>query len=165
MNNDTLVQLAAAQALYHELGRMVRTGDPDNLRGRADALLADGVTDRIKLSINGKSVGTLSARWSKPRRYLRVDDREAFADWCMEDGSRHVRQWIAEGMRGSLADYCMTAIVTDGEVPAGCELVDEPEHMDGTVIRGCKLDDVADALGQHDLMQAGIFALTGEVRP
>lgn len=162
MNNDTLVQLAAAQALYHELGRMVRTGDPDNLRGRADALLADGVTDRIKLSINGRSVGTLSARWSKPRRYLRVDDREAFAEWCTGDGIAYTRQWIAGGMRGSLADYCMTAIVTDGVIPDGCELVDEPEHLDGTVIRGCKLEDVADALG-HDLIQAGIFALTGEV--
>lgn len=164
MNNDTLAQLAAAQALYHELGRMVRTGDPDNLRGRADALLADGVTDRIKLSINGRSVGTLSARWSKPRRYLRVDDREAFADWCVGDGAEYVRQWIEGGMRGSLPDSCMTAVVVDGEIPDGCELVEEPERMDGTVIRGCKLDDVADAMG-HDLMQAGIFALTGEVGP
>lgn len=164
MNNDTLAQLAAAQALYHELGRMVRTGDPGNLRGRADALLADGVTDRIKLSINGRSVGTLSARWSKPRRYLRCYDWEEYADWCAGDGLPYVHQYVADGMRGSLLDYCMTAIVTDGEVPAGCELVDEPEHLDGTVIRGCKLEDVADALG-HDLIQAGIFALTGEVGP
>lgn len=162
MNGNELGQLAVAQALYHELGRMVRTGDPDNLRGRADALLEDGVVDRVKLKVNGKGVGTLSARWAHARTYLRVEDRERFADWCTGDGIAYTRQWIVEGMRGSLADYCTSVLVTDGEIPDGCEVVEEPERMDGTVIRGCKPDDVAEALGLN-LPQATVYALTGEV--
>lgn len=162
MDNDVLGQLAVAQALYREFGRMVKTGEPDNLRGRADALLADGVVDRVKLKVNGKSVGTLSARWEHARTYLRVEDREAFADWCVGDGSAYTREWIVRGMRGSIADFCTSALVTDGEIPDGCEVVEEPERLVGTVLRGCDAEDIADALGMN-LPQATVYALTGEV--
>lgn len=158
---DELGQLAVAQALYNELGRMVRTGDPGNLRGRCDAYLADGITDRINVSVGGERVGTLSAKWSKPRLTVRVTDRAAFADWVCEDGLGYLREWIAGGMRGSLADFCATALVTDGEVPAGCEAVEEPERFDGTVLR-IDSEKVAAAFGRN-LAAATVYALTGDV--
>lgn len=157
---DELSQLAVAQALYQELGRTVRTGDPGNLRGRCDAYLADGITDRLNVSIGGERVGSLSARWSKARTYLRVTDRSAFADWCCDDGIGYVREWIAGGMRGSLADYCAAAIIADGEVPAGCEAVEEPERFDGTVLR-VDSEKVAAAFGRN-IAAATVYALTGD---
>ena len=144
---NELERLAVAQALYHELGRAVRTGDPGNLRGKADAMLADGTVDRVRLQVNGKSVGTLSARWAHARRTLEVTDREAFADYALGEGIALTREWIAQGMRGSLADFHASALIVDGVVPDGCEVVEEPERLDGTVIRGCRMDDVLDAYG------------------
>ncbi len=162
MQSNELGQLAMAQALYHELGRAIKTGDPDNLRGHADALLADGTVDRVRLQINGKSVGTLSARWKKERTYLAVADSEKFAAWLAGDGFGYLREWCARGCKGDIVELCASALVTAGEIPDGCRVEHEDERMDGTVLKGCKMEDVVDAFAGN-LPQAVVYALTGSV--
>jgi hypothetical protein len=163
-NSEILGQLAMAQALYHELGRMVKTGDPENLRGRADAMLDDGVVDKLNLRINGKSVGTLSNRYSTPETFLVVEDAEKFAAWLAGDGFGYLREWVARGCKGDILKLCASALVADGEIPDGCRAVESGAYRIGTVIKGCKADEVAAAFAGN-LPQAVVYALTGEVEP
>ena len=161
-NDEILGQLAMAQALYHELGRAIKTGDPDNLRGKADAILDDGVVDKLNLRINGKSVGTLSNRYSTPETYLIVEDSEKFAAWLAGDGFGYLREWVARGCKGDILKLCASALVTDGEIPDGCRAGQSDSYRIGTVIKGCKADEVAAAFAGN-LSQAVVYALTGSV--
>lgn len=161
-NDEILGQLAMAQALYHELGRAIKTGDPDNLRGKADAMLDDGVVDKVNLRINGKSVGTLSNRYSTPETFLVVEDAEKFAAWLAGDGFGYLREWVARGCKSDLLKLCASALVTDGEIPEGCRAGQSDSYRIGTVIKGCKADDVAAAFAGN-LPQAVVYALTGSV--
>lgn len=146
-----LEKLAMAQALYCELGKIVKTGDPDNLRGRADAELREDYeskgTDRYRIKVNGTEVGTLSARFTKQTVRLYVEDEDEFCKWLIEDGLGYLMSFIRTQKGQALVDYMASAIVADGEVPAGCRAYEEPARWAGTVIKGCDLGKVSEASG------------------
>lgn len=88
--NDDIQRFAVAQALYKALAAEVRTGEPDNLRGRVDDMLrADNRekgTDRYRLMVNGSEVGTLTLKQGREATRLVVEDELAFVDWLFSDG-------------------------------------------------------------------------------
>ena len=164
--NDDIQRFAVAQSLYKALGEQVRTGVPDNLRGRVDDMLRadfkEKGTDRFRLMVNGSEVGTLSLKQGREAVRLIVEDELAFVDWMFTDGIGYLYQFLHTPKGRTLVDFMASSIVADGEVPRGCTAYTEPAHFEGTVVRGCEVEKVADALGLN-LPQAVRYALTGEV--
>ena len=161
MNND-IQRFAVAQALYKALAEQVKTGEPDNLRGRVDdelrRLNKEAGVDRIRLMVEGEEVGTMTLKKSKEATRLIVEDEIAFADWLFTDGLGYFCEFLRTPKCRPLVDYMTTALVTDGEVPRGCTAYTEPAHFEGTVVRGCEVERVAAALGMN-LPQAVTYAL------
>ena len=164
--NDDIQRFAVAQSLYKALAEQVKTGEPDNLRGRVDDMLrADNRekgTDRFRLMVNGSEVGTLTLRQGRETTRLVVEDELAFVDWLFTDGIGYLYQFLHTPKGRALVDFMASAIVAAGEVPRGCTAYTEPAHFEGTVVRGCDVEKVADARGLN-LPQAVRYALTGEV--
>lgn len=85
-----LDRLAVAQAVYKAVAAQVKTGSPDNLRGRAEAefrelMEAEGV-DRARLRVNGEDVGTMSVTYSKATEGPEVTDEADYEAWLGEHG-------------------------------------------------------------------------------
>lgn len=164
--NDDIQRFAVAQALYKALAEQVKTGEPDNLRGRVDDMLRadfkEKGTDRFRLMVNGAEVGTLSMRQGREAVRLIVEDELAFVDWLFTDGIGYLYAYLHTPKGRQLVDYMASAIVTDGEVPRGCTAYTEPAHFEGTVVKGCEIERVASALGLN-LPQAVAYALEGDV--
>jgi len=158
-----LERFAVAQALYKAIAAQVKTGEPDNLRGRVDDMLRDDYkekgTDRYRLKVGGVEVGTLSLRLGRAQTRLIVEDETAFMDWLFDDGIGYLHEFIRSPKGRALVDFMASAIVTDGEVPRGCTAYTEPAHFEGTTVKGCDIEDVANALGLN-LPQAMMYALT-----
>lgn len=170
MNDDIqrdIQDFAIAQALYKHFAEQVRTGEPDNLRGRVDDILRDmnkrGGADRMRLTVSGSNVGTLTLRQGKEATRLIVEDELAFVDWMFTDGIEYLYKFLHTPKGRTLVDYMATAIITDGDVPRGCTAYTEPAHFEGTVVKDCDIDKVMQALGLP-LPQAVAYALgDGEV--
>lgn len=164
--NDDIQRFAVAQALYKALAEQVRTGEPDNLRGRVDDILRDmnkrGGADRMRLTVNGSNVGTLTLKQGREATRLIVEDELAFVDWLFTDGIGYLYAYLHTPKGRQLVDYMASAIVTDGEVPRGCTAYTEPAHFEGTVVKDCDIDKIMQALGLP-LPQAVVYALNGEV--
>lgn len=156
-------RFAVAQALYKAISQQVKTGEPDNLRGRVDDMLREDYkekgTDRYRLKLNGAEVGTISLRAGREQTRLIVEDETAFMDWLFDDGIGYLHEFIRSPKGRALVDFMASAVVTDGEVPRGCTAYTEPAHFEGTVVKGCEIEDVAAALGLN-LPQAMVYALT-----
>ena len=94
--NDDIQRFAVAQSLYKALAEQVKTGEPDNLRGRVDDMLrADNRekgTDRYRLMVNGSEVGTLTLRQGRETTRLVVEDELAFVDWLFTGGIGYLYQ-------------------------------------------------------------------------
>lgn len=159
-------RFAVAQALYKAISQQVKTGEPDNLRGRVDDMLRadykEKGTDRYRLKVGGVEVGTLSLRQGRETTRLVVEDELAFVDWLFTDGIGYLYQYLHSPKGRQLVDFMASAIVADGEVPRGCTAYTEPAHFEGTAVRGCEIERVASALGLN-LPQAVVYALGGEV--
>ena len=158
-------RLAIAQGVFNAVGEMVSTKDPNNLRGRVNdkiikAYLSTGARS-FDLRLNGHKVGSFSVTVAKAKREtkLKVIDRDAFEAWALSEGFAHEETVTRVVMD---EDAVLSDALLNGEVPDGCEPVtkDEPEHVSGTSIRGCKPEDVASALGTQ-LPQAVAGFLTG----
>jgi hypothetical protein len=158
-----LERFAVAQALYKAIAAQVKTGEPDNLRGRVDDMLRDDYkekgTDRYRLKVGGVEVGTLSLRLGRAQTRLIVEDETAFLDWLFDDGIGYLHEFINSPKGRALVDFMASAIIADGEVPRGCTAYTEPAHFEGTTVKGCDIEDVANALGLN-LPQAMMYALT-----
>lgn len=158
MSKDNLERLAIAQALYKELGRIVGTGNPSNLRGACDEELrglfedSGGSADRMSIRINGQKVGELTVNCTTESREerLEITDWEAFSEWRVEP--KQLMEFILsegdelERMR-QLAEWYLT---TTGEMPDGCDLVET--YVPGgifknTTIKGITVGKVSKALG------------------
>ncbi len=163
MGNE-LQRLAVMQALYKELGKQLSTRDPYSLRSTEDAALlaryAEDGTDRRRININGEQVGTLTVRLAKARPRAIVEDHELFAEWLVGEGASMLAEYVRDKGQ-AIADWLIERM--DGELPDGVTAYMEPSHPDGTVLKGCEMEDVVSALGLN-LTQAVAYALTeGEV--
>lgn len=107
-------RLAVAQAMYKLAAPMVKTGDPDSLRGLADAdLLASYEGAGVKgvdLRVGGAKVGSLSVRTSKAGPV--VTDQTAWQSWLRsrrEEGDMRPRRVVTVDA-SKLADNLVDAL-------------------------------------------------------
>ena len=155
--ND-LQKLAIAQALYKAIAEAVGTKDPGSLRSRMDGQIIANYGEtgakNFDIMLNGMKVGTYSIRFSKAAHYheLIVKDREAFIEWCCDNGLAKVErsysvkplnEEMTEAERQAYQLLMSTGVITaedvvhttnfalddakrsfesTGEVPAGCEV-------------------------------------------
>lgn len=177
---EAFASLAVAQAVYKAVAGAVSTKDGSSLRAQCDRALADmydvAGTDRVRLTVNGAEVGTLSVRYSKAAEGAEVTDEQAFEDWCAErypvsyethfdrltpEQQRQVAEMMREMSPGSavpchemperdraqLRQGPESEVITpDGEVVDGMRWVSRPKAPVGTTIRGCEPEQVAEAL-------------------
>ena len=141
--DNGLERLAIMQALYKELGKQLSTRNPDSLRAAEDAALIsryeeDG-TDRRRVNVNGTPVGYLTLKFAKERPRAIVEDPGAFAEFLATDGASMLAEYVREKGQ-AMADWFIERM--DGELPGGCSAYVEPPHPDGTVLKGCELEDV-----------------------
>lgn len=149
--------LAVLQGAAKVINEEIKTGVPDNLRGRVDAeLLAhyeEGDTDRLRISINGKTIATLTITMTEEReiREVAIENYREFIKWLTEteDGIDLLWTFICSREVTSLLKCVEDVLVVDGIIPDGCVVRthNEPARVKGTVLRGCKPQDIADALG------------------
>ena len=162
MNGD-IERLAIAQAVYSELGKMVKAGG-DGLRGDIDReLMSDYASkgvDRYRLPVNGQNVGTLSIRFGKETMRCYIEDTDALTSWFMEDGGDDLERFIKEN-ESTVASWLAKRIEKTGELPDGCVGYVEPPAPTGTTIK-VDSEKVATALGMT-LPQAVVHLLGGEV--
>lgn len=137
-------RLAVADALGKHLKDMTNPrggahGAP-NLRTRADDELREmyeraGV-DRMRISMGGTQVASLSARMSKPVDEMRlvVDDFRAFAAWLASEDGRDVLEHV---VRHHADEFCDAALEQGGQVPPGTRVqhVVIPAVWAGTTLR------------------------------
>ena len=161
---DDVEKLAIAQAFYSSVGELVKTKDPDNLRGRVDArfreLYEQTGAKSFDVRLFGGKVGTFSVVTTKEARSverveLEVDDEDAFMAWALTNGYFKVDFDAAD------AHFRQT-----GEVPPGCHA--RKVHVPGTpggAVRSTTLKvdrrAVLDAIGprlegvSHALLEGG----------
>lgn len=150
--------LAVFQGAAKVINDEIKTGRPDNLRGRVDAeLLAhyeESGTDRIRISINGKAIATLTVTMTEPKevREVGIENYREFIKWLTEtdDGIDLLWTFICSREVTSLLKCIEDVLLVDGIIPDGCVVRThkEPSRVKGTVLRGCKPQDIADALGE-----------------
>lgn len=164
---DKVEQLAVLQALQNRIGDMVKTKDPDNLRGQVDRMMVEryesdplaGKSYDVKLF--GEKVGTYSLTVSKAKpqsKRLDIDilDPVEFRQWCADMGFLEVNMKAVD-------DY----VKATGNVPEGCEpiTVIEPEIFGGEVTRTTlkvEPEKVAHVLG-HELGEFTVGLLEGGI--
>lgn len=98
-----LDRLAVAQAVYKAVAAQVKTREPGNLRGRAEAEFMelydrDG-TDKVNLRVNGQTVGTMAVTYAKATEGPEVADDGSYEAWLSEHGEEayelHV-EWLTK---------------------------------------------------------------------
>jgi hypothetical protein len=120
MQLNSMEKLAVAQTLYSKVGEVVKTREPDNLRGEVDAeirrLYETTGAKSFDVKLAGRKVGTYSVTVTKPTpeehyEELIVKDAHAYFAWAVENGFVTVNQAAVD------ANFDAT-----GEVPDGCEI-------------------------------------------
>lgn len=158
--------LAVLTGVYKVVGAAVATKDPENVRGAVDAQLRSLYettgADRLTLKVNGKAVGRLSVKVTKPSSVERfvVSDAEEFRGWveCVSDSDAR------EFVRRHAEEFAREHMAETGEIPDGCDVVtmeDEGGQWAGTTLTGCTPEKVADALGVPSLDAVSVVGLLG----
>lgn len=146
-----LARLAVATALEKRVREYVDPHAADNLRtrvdGRARQLYEESGVTQQTVMLNGRKVGTVSARLSKPTTRLlpAVTDVEAFVAWLRttDGGLLALERLVASSPKQILAES-----MAEGELPDGVVVArsDQPAQWLGTTVRVDE-DGVAEALG------------------
>lgn len=157
MQLTDIQKLAVFQAAMKVIGAETKTGDPNNLRGRVDNDLVsefgENGTDRRRITIGNKSVGTLTVTMTEPRevREVGIENYREFVKWLTgtDDGTDLLWTFVCSREVTPLLKCIEDVLVVDGIVPDGCVVRthNEPSRVKGTVLRGCKPKDIAEALG------------------
>lgn len=132
-------ELIVKQAILNAVASDTKTKNPDNLRGRVDAMMEENyyinpmAGRSFDLRLKGQKVGTYSLTVSKsePQKVetsLEINDRQAFMQWAEENG------FIDKTPN---MDAIMKHFEMCGEVPEGCRPVEvvTPEVIGGVVTR------------------------------
>ena len=157
MELTDIQKLAVFQAAMKVIGAETKTGVHEHLRGRVDDELVrefgENGTDRRRITIGGKSVGTLTITMTEPKevREVAIENYRELIKWLTEtdDGIDLLWTFICSREVTSLLKCIEDVLVVDGIIPDGCVVRThkEPPRVKGTVLRGCKPQDIADALG------------------
>lgn len=137
MELNSVEKLAVAQAIQNAIGDLVKTKNPDNLRGEVDALMIERYESdpmgakSFDVKLFGQKVGTYSLTVSKPKPQsehveITVNDEAEFRRWCEREGFMTIDM-------GAVERY----FADTGDMPYGCDArtVIEPEIMGGQVTR------------------------------
>ena len=157
-------RVAFLTALQKKVKEHLDAHAADNLRTQLDDELRNlyvqmGVS-KLDLKVNGKKVGTVSARLSKTKVEVvpQVKSVAEFVDWIMtsDSGIDTLTRLIT-----LYPDKVLECATQDGELPGGCEMVkhEVAESWLGTTLR-VDADKVADAY-QGQLPQR-IYGLLGD---
>lgn len=157
-------QVAFLTALQKKIKERLDAHSIDNPRTQLDGELRNlyvqmGVS-KLDLKVNGKKVGTVSARLSKPKVEVvpQVKNVTEFVDWIMtsDSGIDTLTRLVT-----LYPDKVLECATKDGELPGGCEMVkhESAESWLGTTLR-VDADKVADAY-QGQLPQR-IYGLLGD---
>lgn len=92
-------------------------------------------------------VGHVSHQWTREAKSLRCTDVEAFAEWLYTDGMPYFEQFMGSKASQRLLDACASALIVDGEIPAGCKVVEVPSVYIGIRVTGCDPNVVKGAIG------------------
>ena len=157
MELTDIQKLAVFQSAMKVIGAETKTGVHDNLRGRVDDELVrefgENGTDRRRITIGGKSVGTLTITMTEQKeiREVGIENYREFVKWLTgtDDGTDLLWTFICSREVTPLLNCIEDVLVVDGIIPDGCVVRthNEPSRVKGTVLRGCKPQDIADALG------------------
>lgn len=162
-SSEDYAALAAAQAMWKALGKVVSTKEPTSLRSRMDAELRQlwmekRIFGKIPLVIGGHVVGMLTAKQAPKRHHrdITVDDphelmegeKDGWEDFIYENIDQFAEWVLAQGVAR----------------PAGCTVSEWDDHggWGGTMITGCKPDEVIPLL-RGELPPAIALAIEGEV--
>ena len=158
-------RVAFLTALQKKVKEHLDAHAADNLRTQLDDELRNlyvqmGVS-KLDLKVNGKKVGTVSARLSKPLHEIKpmIENGTEFLDWLLtsDGGKDTLSRLIAQK-----PDLLLELATADGELPDGCRMVERsvPESWLGTTLR-VDADKVAKAYG-GELSGAVVGLLGGE---
>lgn len=161
--ND-IEKLIIEQAFFNAVAEDTKTKNPDNLRGRVDAMMERDYYENpmagksFDLKLLGQKVGTYSltvskGKPSKTETSLEIADRDEFMAWAEANG--YVEK-VAD------MDAIMEDFKADGVLPDGCKPVEitTPEVVGGIVTRSTVRVDqerVARALGPQ--LEPIVYAL------
>lgn len=157
-NEERLAVITAFGKAVKQAEKQVREEVDAHMR---DDFMVNGVTQK-QLTVNGKKVGTISARMTKEKvgKYPMIKSAPEFVEWLRtSDGGLDTLNRLVTVK----PDLVLDAAIADGELPDGCEMVErcEPPMMTGTTVR-VHLPKVVEALG-NNLGAAAAALLTGEV--
>lgn len=157
-NEERLAVITAFGKAVKQAEKKVREEVDAQMR---EDFMTNGVTQK-QLVVNGKKVGTISARMTKEKvgKYPALKSAPEFVEWLRtSDGGLDTLNRLVS----IKPDLVLEAAIADGELPDGCKMVErcEPPMMTGTTVR-VQLPDVVKALG-NNLGAAAAALLTEEV--
>lgn len=167
-------RFVAAQALYSKLAPLIKTKNPDNLRGHVDAgYRAEWERTGAKtfsLRFLGEKVGTYSISETKGtpdmvERRFEVADNTALDAWVRGEDSRML--WDAY-MTSHRMEFARWYFEQTGELPDGCTMAEcvvkgEPggQYIGGKVSGKFDADRVLELARDNRLFDGGSFPLLG----
>lgn len=152
-------------AVINALGKAVKKAEKqvrDEVDNEMRTAFIENSVSQKQVTVNGKPVGTISVRMSKPvvGPNPQMDKAEDFVQWLRnsDGGLDTLRRMVTTN-----PDWCIDKAIEDGEVPDGVKFVErnEPPFYQGTTLR-VQLPKVIDALGPQ-LGSTAAALLTGEV--
>lgn len=182
---DVFEQLAVLTALRNAIDDEIRKGA--GVRAEADRRLMDsygsGGFDRAPLKVCGEKVGTITISMSKAQ--AAVTDKALFDNWCVSNGmpidwyldEEKIPEEALEELRAAHPEWFFWAPrgkwgKFDRLKPGPNDTVIDPDTGEivpgvrwhasqpiGTVVRGCKPDEVFDAMRRHGLDMGAIGGL------
>lgn len=156
--DDKVAQLAVGTAVGKELKARLDDLRRDVTDAMLEAYEKTGA-DRIRAIVNGKPVGTVTARVTRPvgGMRVRVADRQEYMRWLFDGDGRDYIERLASAHEVELLD----GMEADGVLPPGCvmERHVEPARFVGVTVR-VDAKKVGEALG--DGLDAYVAGLIGD---
>ena len=142
MDQTAIERAAIAQALYKAIAPFVKTGNPDNLRGRMDSEFRKVHDEtgamRFDVSVAGEKVGTytFSTRSVGETNLLEWDDDLEVLEWMSENGYAFIDR-----------DAVQEHFEETGETPPGARITHYPAEERVVPQFRVEVEKVKEALG------------------
>lgn len=160
---ETFEKLAIAQAMYKQLAAAIKTNEPDNLRGAADAEIQElndtHHVSSVSIPINGKDVGIkigITPASTEMRQERVIKDSKAFVEWCQEP--ERAKEIVSRLYIGKPEELLELALMNKaGEIPDGTEFVEVSKTKAATTrLTGVKAEKIVEAYGTPEALNAAL---------
>lgn len=152
MNEREMVQrLAVSTAIEKHFKAINNPRNHESLRAQVDRSMKEDYfrtgNKARDIEINGKKVGTISIAFTAEKTGFEpvVRDYDEFAGWFAKpENFAYLRHLVDVNLKSAVE-----VSTSEGEVPDGVEYrqVAEPRMYKGTTLRGCKPEQITEALG------------------